>query len=238
MREFKTPKGTKLPLRQIQGKDYLEVQSRIIWFVEENPSYSIHTDFKLLTDKAAVASACIKIFQDGKVVRESTATKTETPQGFSDFVEKAETGAIGRALANLGYGTQFSHLDYAEGDRIVDGPRGASETVSAAPVASSRKGTASIPVGQEDFLEPVELMGEGPEQIKQKPITMFKKYSGKVYGEVPIDELAASARWLKDQAAKKKEPMSKWGLEFIRDVEMLQFTAPQDFAPSDENIPF
>jgi hypothetical protein len=237
VKEFKTPKGTTLQLRQIQGKDYLGVQERIIWFTEENPSYSIHTEFKILTEKAAVATALVKILQDGKVVRESTATKTETPQGFQDFVEKAETGAIGRALANLGYGTQFAHLDYAEGDRIVDGPRGSGEPSRMQPETTSRK-IEGVPKGVEDLFEPVgELIGEGPEQIKQKPITLFKKYSGKKYGQVPLDELSASARWLKEQANKKKEPMSKWGLEFIRDVEMLQF-AQSDFAPSDEEIPF
>jgi hypothetical protein len=32
----------------------------------------------------------------------------EKAASFSDFLEKAETGAIGRALAALGYGTQFA----------------------------------------------------------------------------------------------------------------------------------
>jgi hypothetical protein len=41
--------------------------------------------------------------------------KMETRDDFADFVEKAETGAIGRALAMCGYGTQFAP-ELSEGD--------------------------------------------------------------------------------------------------------------------------
>lgn len=51
----------------------------------------------------------------------ATGTKMETRGDFGDFVEKAETGAIGRALAMCGYGTQFAP-ELAEGARIVDAP--------------------------------------------------------------------------------------------------------------------
>src|SRR5204863_9934179 len=50
-----------------------------------------------------------------------TGTKSEKAASFPDYIEKAETGAIGRALAALGYGTQFApELD--EEHRIVDSP--------------------------------------------------------------------------------------------------------------------
>ena len=43
-------------------------------------------------------------------------------QNIRDYFEKAETKAIGRALAMLGYGTQFApELDEAE--RVVDTPQ-------------------------------------------------------------------------------------------------------------------
>ena len=48
--------------------------------------------------------------------------KSETMSDFRDYFEKAETKAIGRALAMLGYGTQFApELDEAE--RVVDTPQ-------------------------------------------------------------------------------------------------------------------
>src|SRR5258708_2888874 len=52
----------------------------------------------------------------------ATGTKMERAVSFPDFLEKAETGAIGRALAALGYGTQFTE-EMTEG-RIVDSPVG------------------------------------------------------------------------------------------------------------------
>ena len=61
------------------------------------------------------------VVTDGKGGRAS-ATKTERKVDFDDFVEKAETGAVGRALAMLGYGTQFAMIEFDEGDRVVDSP--------------------------------------------------------------------------------------------------------------------
>ncbi|WP_149399155.1 hypothetical protein [Dictyobacter arantiisoli] len=52
----------------------------------------------------------------------ATGTKSESAASFPDFIEKAETGAIGRALAALGYGTQFTGDEWEEAHRIVDSP--------------------------------------------------------------------------------------------------------------------
>jgi hypothetical protein len=57
---------------------------------------------------------------DGKGGR-ATATGSECAADFPDFIEKAETKAVGRALAMLGYGSQFAP-DFDEAHRIVDAP--------------------------------------------------------------------------------------------------------------------
>lgn len=119
MKSFKTPKGTELPLRDMRGKAYLEVAHRVLWMREEHPEWGIETEFLVLTDKLAIAKATIR---DGNGRILAQGTKTETPQGFADFVEKSETGALGRALALCSYGTQFA-LELDEGERIVDAPR-------------------------------------------------------------------------------------------------------------------
>lgn len=46
---------------------------------------------------------------------------SESVKDFGDYIEKAETKAIGRALASLGFGTQFAP-EFCEGDRVVDSP--------------------------------------------------------------------------------------------------------------------
>jgi hypothetical protein len=58
--------------------------------------------------------------EDGKG-KVGEAVKSETAVDFDDYIEKADTGATGRALAKIGYGTQFApELD--EQHRIVDAP--------------------------------------------------------------------------------------------------------------------
>lgn len=115
---FTTPKGTRLPLLDLRGKDYLQVAHRLVWFREDHPTWSIETEALTIQPDYAIFLARVKD-EAGRVI--ATGTKHETKQGFFDFIEKAETGAIGRALALCGYGTQFApELD--EGERIVDSP--------------------------------------------------------------------------------------------------------------------
>jgi len=118
MKTIKTKAGTEIPLLDLRGKDYLEVKWRIFWFREERPEWSIETDFTIMQPDHAMARAIIRD-QNNRII--SVAHKREDKQHFPDFAEKAETGAIGRALANCGYGTQFAP-DIEEGERIVDAP--------------------------------------------------------------------------------------------------------------------
>lgn len=139
-----TSKGTELPLLNLKGKDYLQVAHRLVWFREDHPSGKILTSVLQLSDKSAIFKA--EIFVLG--IRErngqpeffesllATAHKKETEENFGDFIEKAETGAIGRALAMAGYGTQFDpELD--EGVRLAD-----------APTSVAARGTGAKPVGK------------------------------------------------------------------------------------------
>lgn len=118
MKSVKTSKGTELPLINLKGKDYLQVAHRLVWFREERPEWSIVTEMVTLTDSHAIAKATI-IDPDGRII--ATAHKREDKVHFADFMEKAETSSIGRALALVGYGTQFAE-ELDEGDRVVDAP--------------------------------------------------------------------------------------------------------------------
>jgi hypothetical protein len=115
---FKTPKGTELPLLDLRGKPYLQVAHRLVWFREEHANWSVETEAIALTQTEATMKATVKD-ETGRIIAQGT--KQETKAGFPDFLEKAETGAIGRALALCGYGTQFApELD--EGERLADAP--------------------------------------------------------------------------------------------------------------------
>jgi hypothetical protein len=109
-------------LTNLKGKDYLEVKWRLVWFREKCPSGAIRTEHITINDQVAIFRAEVLEFgEDGRISNSATGHGSETPRDFGDYIEKAETKAIGRALAALGYGTQFApELD--EGGRIVDTP--------------------------------------------------------------------------------------------------------------------
>jgi hypothetical protein len=98
--------------------DYLPVAARIAWFRKDHPYWSIMTKVEKWGDKAVVMKATIKDML-GTVI--ATARKKETEIGFPDYIEKAETGAIGRALAMCGYGT-LQAPEFDEQDRLADAP--------------------------------------------------------------------------------------------------------------------
>lgn len=93
------------------GRPYLPVSARILWFRHEKPDWGIVTEPIEINIEKKYAIFHAKIYNpEGRLM--ATGTKDETVAGFNDFITKAETGAVGRALAFLGYGTQFeSDLD-------------------------------------------------------------------------------------------------------------------------------
>ena len=150
--------------------DYLPVQWRLVWFREQCPNGTIDTEevevdldreaeeegyawnsetrrSEKIVKRARGYARFRAVVTDGKGGR-ATGTKSEIAASFPDFIEKAETGAIGRALAALGYGTQFAP-ELNEEHRIVDAPvdRGVSSSESSGngrrPMASVRPAVTS-----------------------------------------------------------------------------------------------
>lgn len=162
---FTTPKGTTLPILNLQGKDYLQVMHRLVWFREDHADWGIETDIKLLGERedACLSRATIKD-ASGKTI--ATSHKVETAKGFPDFIEKAETGSIGRALALCGYGTQFVGSDLDEGSRIVDSPSPKAPVKAAAPKVTPK--AATVPFSDRK-------LGLNGEMAKDGDFDMFGK---------------------------------------------------------------
>jgi len=83
---------------------YLPVTARLLWLRAEHPDAQLVTEALRLDEKSAVFKATVTL--PGGAV--AVGHGSETAGDFGDFIEKAETKAIGRALTALGYGTEFA----------------------------------------------------------------------------------------------------------------------------------
>lgn len=158
-RTGQTPNSTFEPAKylvNLNGKgEYLEVKWRLLWLRTEHPDAVIETDLVRLEDRDAVFKARVSLPNGGS----ATGWGSESAGDFRDFLEKAETKAIGRALAALGYGTQFCHdHEFGVGEsptvsvgqmRIVDAPvdlatsRGRRQAPAAIGADSAQAGDAA-----------------------------------------------------------------------------------------------
>ena len=98
---------------------YLDVKYRKLWFRLVNPTGKIISRIVHFTENMAVVEARIyldKCDQEDNYIANSFSQKFRTADiQFGDkFLEMAETAAIGRALADAGYGLQFA--DVGEGN--------------------------------------------------------------------------------------------------------------------------
>ena len=107
-------------MMDLKGKQYLQVMWRLVWFREDHPNWCINTKMVCWDKDTQTAVFQTEIIDDCEH-RVSTGYGSESARDFKDYIEKAETKSVGRALAMLGYGTQFAP-DLDEGERIVDSP--------------------------------------------------------------------------------------------------------------------
>lgn len=148
-------------MMKLKGKDYLQVMWRLVWFREERPLWSIDT---VLLEADADHAVFKAIISDENGVQKSVGHGSESKRDFGDFLEKAETKAVGRALAMLGYGTQFTALELDEGERIVD-----------SPVERTPQPTRIVEVPAERAIQPApELQQEPPEDAAFRALCLRK----------------------------------------------------------------
>lgn len=105
-------------LSDLNGRDYLEVKWRLLWLRTEHPDAIIETELVKQGAEMALFRARVAIPEAGS----ATGWGSETAEDFGDYIEKAETKALGRALAALGYGTQFCE-DFAFSSERKPGER-------------------------------------------------------------------------------------------------------------------
>ena len=135
-------------LTRVNGSEYLEVKWRLVWLRDRHPDASVETELVSHQDNTAIFRAQVQIPGGGG----ATGWGSEAAGDFRDYLEKAETKAIGRALAALGFGTQFcpDHEFGAATGRVVDAP--------IRPARSARTSSTG------DRQEPVAVAAIGPDQ--------------------------------------------------------------------------
>ncbi|HKS69622.1 MAG TPA: hypothetical protein VJQ45_04345 [Ktedonobacterales bacterium] len=117
-------------LMQLKGRDYLNVQARLLWFIRDQRAlivaglasmpYVLRTE--LVEQDRERQFAHFKTYVRDVLGNEATMYGSETGKDFADYAEKASTKSLGRALLALGYGTAFAP-EMDEGDRVVDTPQ-------------------------------------------------------------------------------------------------------------------
>ena len=141
--------------------DYLEVKWRLCWFRDRYPHGRIETEEVCVEldrvvsvevsgkTKTGTGYARFKARVEDGEGGVATGYGTENAAEFADFVERAETRSIGRALAGLGIGTQFVGAELGEGEHIVDAP-------VTTTVAAGSNGNGHTPAPETDLEHPTE----------------------------------------------------------------------------------
>jgi len=182
-------------IRLPRGGEYLEVKWRLLWLRLEHPDAHIETELVHFDPekKLAVFKARIVIPEGGS----ATGWGSESSDDFKDFIEKAETKALGRACAALGFGTQHSQdYDYDnQGGRVVDAPVSYPATSngynrSPAPISNGAVAAASSTattdsVATERQVKYLYVIGRDQGLSEEQVVTLCKEKFGVVPEKLP-----------------------------------------------------
>lgn len=109
------------------GKYYLDVVYRKLWFRLKYPEGKIVKKILKLTDQMAIVEAKVYLSRndaEDSFISNAMAQKymTGDDQFGNKFVELAETAAVGRALADAGFGLQFADTEGELDPEVTDAP--------------------------------------------------------------------------------------------------------------------
>jgi hypothetical protein len=182
-------------LTKIKGQDYLEVKWRIAWLRAEHPDAVLTTELHSHENGRAIFSAHVQIPDGGA----STGWGSETVDSFENYIEKAETKAIGRALAASGYGTQFCD-DFNDTGAIADAPvsfsrGGNAQQATAETLATNAQKSMIQYKARQAQLEP------------EKLVEFIQETTGKAFNELTKREASKVIDALSDQ--QNPQPMRR-----------------------------
>lgn len=202
-------------LTKLKGKDYLEVKWRLLWLRTEHPDAVIRTELVEhdRENRWAMFRATVMLPSGG----EATGYGQEDAKGFAgnpgDYPEKAETKALGRALAALGFGTQFADdHDFGAGDseRVVDSPVTRPAHTTPAPAAPAQGGHLVDEAGKLGLPRFTGQKHDGKNVLDLDGVHCYAEQtpSGTVYVSIPRCTAHGGAAW--KAKVKADGTLSKW----------------------------
>ncbi len=221
-------------VRQLRGRggaqDYLDVKFRLLWLRREHPDAEIITEHIRIDDTIAIFRATVSIPSGGK----ATGHGSETAKDFPDYIEKAETKALGRALNALGYGAQFAEGEDAANAGLSQPPlRPVPAETAESPLPQPARGGApepgragdrqpavpprAAPAGTARAGEPRPPVRPAPMPApagRQEPAA----HAGE--GEPPLEDYSWTAfwRWAREQGFDKKAAIESFVGQSIQNL--------------------
>jgi hypothetical protein len=177
------------------GKKYLPAAFRLVWFRDEvGETYGIRTQIIEGGHADGYATVRAEIYDRENFVV-STGTKTEEKKDFpAGWVEKAETGAVSRALSMMGYGTSFDDtlFNYDQEGHVTDSPQGKTipQTTTTVPVATTPSPTnGTVPPTIRDWQKKVKVLADGDKLPAKEVIEVVKHhFKDTAYEELTIND--------------------------------------------------
>jgi hypothetical protein len=179
------PDLSRFIIRVQGGKEYLTVAGRLHWLRSEHRIWGIVTEAQEINLQANPPYAIFRATitdAENKVI--ATATKREDARGFADFIEKAETGSVGRALAFCGYGSDYDP-DLQEINPLSDSP------VKSKSQPTSGKATDERVAARQQFIRFMHEFYEIDIKTKEMLVANVQAYlpiGEKIEGEPTLDQ--------------------------------------------------
>lgn len=124
-----------IPSRRGEPVYYAPVYARVAAFRAAHPDGAIAVDF-IQVDGRLVARAQVTVDGAVRATAHATVVDGAGKTWAGRELEKAETAAVGRALAYVGFGTVNAGGDLDEADHLADAPLQASQASGAGGVAA------------------------------------------------------------------------------------------------------
>ena len=182
-----------------EGKDnaryYLDVAFRKLWFRLKYPEGKISKRLLKLTEDMAVVEARVYLnYKDNEEDYVANAFshkfRGEDAQFGAKFVEFAETAAIGRALADAGFGLQFADWEKELDPEVTDAPFEPDRVQGKANAATY---TADISMGAMDEMDDAGTVIDENNLPGQHKIEEYITMPGQPAGQMPMGVTPAMA---------------------------------------------